>query len=79
MDKWVTALTTALELPPDVEVKTVLDVARDVAHNVERPAAPVSTYLLGVAIGGGMSPAVAVERVQELALGWSADGASDEG
>jgi hypothetical protein len=72
MDEWIEALAGVLELPSDVEVKTVLDVARDVAHNVERPAAPISTYLLGVAIGGGMSPAVAVERVQELAQGWSA-------
>ena len=72
MDEWIEALAGVLELPSDVEVKIVLDVARDVAHNVERPAAPISTYLLGVAIGGGMSPAVAVERVQELAQGWSA-------
>jgi hypothetical protein len=47
-------------------------VARDVAHNVERPAAPVTTYLVGVAVGGGMNPAVAVERVRELVQGWSA-------
>ena len=72
MDEWVEALTRVLELPPDVDVKSVLDVARDVAHNVERPAAPVSTFLVGVAVGGGMAPAVAVERVQELAQGWSA-------
>jgi hypothetical protein len=72
MDEWVQALTQALELPADVDVKSVLDVARDVAHNVERPAAPISTYLVGVAVGGGMSPADAVERVQELAQGWSA-------
>ena len=78
MDEWVKALTTALELPADVEVKTVLDIARDVAHNVERPAAPVSTYLLGVAIGGGMSPAVAAERVQQLALGWTSDSETNE-
>jgi len=79
MDDWVTALTAALELPSDVEVKTVLDIARDVAHNVERPAAPVSTYLLGVAVGGGMPPAVAFERVQQLALGWSSGAQSPEG
>jgi hypothetical protein len=72
MDEWVKALTNALELPADVDMKAVLDVARDVAHNVERPAAPISTYLVGVAVGGGMSAAVAVERVQELAQGWSA-------
>jgi hypothetical protein len=72
MDEWVTALARVLELPEDVDIRAVLDVARDVAHNVERPAAPVSTYLLGVAVGRGMSPTLAVERVQELAQGWSA-------
>jgi hypothetical protein len=72
MDEWVEALTNALELPNDVDIRVVLDVARDVAHNVERPAAPVSTYLVGVAVGRGMSPAVAAERTQELAKGWSA-------
>ncbi|MFL6070937.1 MAG: DUF6457 domain-containing protein [Actinomycetes bacterium] len=73
MNEWVEALTQALELPGDVDVKSVLDVARDVAHNVERPAAPISTYLVGVAVGGGMSQAVAVERVQQLVQGWSPD------
>jgi len=72
MDTWVDALTSALELPSAVDTETVLDVARDVAHNVERPAAPVTTYLVGVAVGGGMNPAVAVERVRELVQGWSA-------
>lgn len=72
MDNWVDALTRALELPTAVDTETVLDVARDVAHNVERRAAPVTTYLVGVAVGGGMAPEVAVERVRELVQGWSA-------
>ena len=72
MDDWVTALAEALELPKDVDVKAVLDVARDVAHNVERPAAPVSTYLVGLAVGKGMAATDAVERAQQLAVGWSA-------
>jgi hypothetical protein len=73
MDNWVEALTRALELPSTVDSDTVLDVARDVAHNVERRAAPVTTYLVGVAVGGGMAPEVAVERVRELVQGWSAE------
>ena len=73
MDEWVQAVSKALDLPADVDVKAVLDVARDVAHNVERPAAPVSTYLVGVAVGNGMSASDAVERVQQLAQGWSTD------
>ncbi|MCZ3388491.1 MAG: DUF6457 domain-containing protein [Actinomycetia bacterium] len=72
MDSWIEALTGALELPAAVDTDTVLDVARDVAHNVERRAAPLTTYLVGVAVGGGMAPEVAVERVRELVQGWSA-------
>lgn len=72
MDEWIDALARVLELRPDVDVPAVLDVAKDVAHNVERKAAPVSTFLVGVAVGGGMPVSVAVERVQELATGWSA-------
>lgn len=75
MDNWVDALTRALELPSAVDTETILDVARDVAHNVERRAAPVTTYLVGVAVGGGMTPEVAVERVRELVQGWSAEDA----
>lgn len=71
MDNWVDALTRALELPSAVDTETVLDVARDVAHNVERRAAPVTTYLVGVAVGRGMAPEVVVERVRELVQGWS--------
>ena len=72
MEEWIQALAQALELPAEVDIPAVLDVAKDVAHNVERKAAPVSTYLVGVAVGGGMPAAVAVERAQELAVGWSA-------
>jgi hypothetical protein len=49
----------------------MLDVARDVAHQVERRATPVTTYLMGVAVGGGMPEEVAVERVRALVEGWS--------
>jgi hypothetical protein len=33
------------------EVATVLRLARDVAHGVERRAAPVAAYLAGLAVG----------------------------
>jgi len=32
--------------------QVVLDLARDVAHGVARPAAPVTAFLLGLAAGG---------------------------
>jgi len=70
MNEWINALTDVLVLPKDVDARTVLDVARDVAHTVERPAAPVTTYLVGLAVGGGMSQDVAVERVRDLLNNW---------
>ncbi len=71
LDRWVTAAAAELGLEPaDVRTTAVLDVARDVAHQVLRPAAPVTAYLLGVAVGRGADPADAAERISALALRW---------
>jgi hypothetical protein len=45
-------------------------VARDAAHTVERPAAPVTAYLLGAAVARGADPAAAASAVSALAAGW---------
>jgi Domain of unknown function (DUF6457) len=50
----------------------ILDLARDVAHQVERPAAPVTSFVLGLAVGAGMSLAEAAERLRVLAATWPA-------
>jgi hypothetical protein len=52
--------------PSEVDAKLVLDLARDVAHNVERPAAPVTAYLLGLAVGRGADPAQTARRLSAL-------------
>jgi len=46
----------------------VLDMTKDVAHGVARPAAPISAYLLGLAVGraAGSGPGE-----QELAQGFA--------
>lgn len=61
---WIDELCDALDLEAEIDEALVLDVARETAHRVERPAAPVSTFLLGyaTALAGG-SP----ERAEELA------------
>ena len=53
---------------PELVTPLVLDMTRDVAHGVARPAAPISAYLLGLAVGraAGAGPG---ER--ELAQGWA--------
>lgn len=61
---WISELEQALDLETAIDERLVLDVARETAHKVVRPAAPVSTFLLGyaAALAGG-SP----EKVEELA------------
>lgn len=78
LDEWLAALAEALGLEAsEVPVGVLLDVARDVAHNVARPAAPLSTYLIGLAAARSGGSAADVERTSaiatELALGWGSD------
>jgi hypothetical protein len=71
MQEWVAAACAELELDPaEVPVPAVLDLARDVAHQVLRPGAPVSAYLLGLAVGRGADPVVATRRLSALAASW---------
>ncbi len=57
MTDWVTAVTEALGInPASVDIDAILDVARESAHGVERPAAPVSTYLMGYAVASAWIP-----------------------
>lgn len=72
LDDWTAEVCTRLELDPDSMDRTlVLDLARDVARGVARPAAPLTAYLLGVAVGRGADPATAARTVTELAEGWT--------
>ena len=54
---WLTTLSAELGTSDvtmdDDAVTTLLDLARDSAHEVERVAAPLSTFLVGVAVGRG--------------------------
>jgi hypothetical protein len=61
---WIDELCDALDLEVEVDEALILDVAREAAHRVERPAAPVSTFLLGYAsaLAGG-----SVEKTERLA------------
>jgi hypothetical protein len=73
LDSWIAAATTELGLDPgDVPTRAVLDLARDVAHGVVRPGAPVTAYLLGLAVGRGADPSDAAERLGALARSWAA-------
>ena len=64
--EWVDAARAELGLGDHVDIELLLDVARDVAHGVERRAAPVTTYLLGLAVAGGATPADAAAAVRRV-------------
>lgn len=75
LDEWTEALRAELGLDgADESQRIVLDLARVVAHAVDRPAAPVTAYLLGVAVGQGRPLAGSAARISELAAQWAAAG-----
>lgn len=72
MDTWVQTVKQELGITADVDIATILDVAKDAAHAVARPAAPVTTYLLGLAVAGGADAAEAAAKIAMLAESWDA-------
>jgi hypothetical protein len=77
MDRWVLAVSEELGLTPNLgDTRLILDLTKEVAHNVDRPAAPVAAYLVGIAVGQGKPPTQAVKCIQDLAAGW--EGNSEE-
>ncbi|MGB3605198.1 MAG: DUF6457 domain-containing protein [Gordonia sp. (in: high G+C Gram-positive bacteria)] len=67
LDPWVAELAPALGIDdPSVPTELLLDVTRDVAHSVLRPAGPITTYLIGVAVANGMAAETAAARIQEV-------------
>ena len=71
---WIDELSDVLDVETEVDEALVLDLAREAAHNVQRTAAPITTYLLGIAVGSGASSPDEIEalaaRAQLLAEKW---------
>jgi Domain of unknown function (DUF6457) len=71
LEDWADAVRTELGLEHDDAVqKTVLNLARVAAHQVDRPAAPLTAYFLGLAVGRGEPLGEAAARIQQLAQAW---------
>ncbi|MEU3793369.1 NTP transferase domain-containing protein [Streptomyces fructofermentans] len=77
LDEWITAVKDELGIDLDVDIGILLDLARDAAHGVARPAAPLTTFLVGYAAaraaGGPEAVAEAARKATALALRWAAE------
>lgn len=75
LDAWAQALRQRFDLTEeDVPIALILDLARDVANGVARPAAPFSAFVAGLVAGrrGGDPDSVrqTVAAVSMLAADW---------
>ena len=78
LDGWLAELAGELDVDvAAVDRNLLLDVARDAARGIARPAAPLTTFLVGLAAGlrGGDAAAVreASATAQRLALAHAPD------
>jgi hypothetical protein len=74
LDEWISKVCAELGLPAGTaDNDLLLGVAGDAAHAVVRPAAPLTTYLIGVAVGRGVPLSEAATRVRALAADWPAE------
>ncbi|MEU8580473.1 NTP transferase domain-containing protein [Streptomyces abikoensis] len=77
LDEWISAVKAELGIELDVDTAGLLDLARDAAHGVARPAAPLTTFLVGYAAalrGGGPEAVAEAARVAgALAERWAAE------
>ena len=80
IQEWVAAAARRLGLDlTDADrqelVTAVLDLTADIAHGVNRPAAPVTAFLVGLAAGRATDPVAAVPdkiaAVRDLASLWA--------
>ncbi|WP_331452889.1 NTP transferase domain-containing protein [Streptomyces sp. SS162] len=76
LDEWITAVKAELGIELDVDTSLLLDLARDAAHGVARPAAPLTTFLVGYAAAkaegdGPQAVAEASRKAAALADRWA--------
>jgi hypothetical protein len=71
---WIDELCDVLDIETEVDEGLVLDLARMTAKDVQTTAAPITTYLLGVAVGSTNANPEAIEllaaRAESLAAKW---------
>lgn len=71
IEEWTHLACTELGVESDeLDKESLLVLARYVARDVSGSAAPLTCYLLGIAVGRGMPHAEAMSRVSTLVERW---------
>jgi hypothetical protein len=70
LQQWLARLAEELGVadvvPDDAATRDLLDLTREAAHGVERVAGPLTTFLVGVAVGRGADVAATTEAAAAL-------------
>jgi pyrrolidone-carboxylate peptidase len=77
VEEWAPRLAAELGLDTEIDIDTILGIAGDVAHAVERKAAPVSAFVIGLAAGRAGGTPEAVARAVAVTRALAAEAAED--
>jgi hypothetical protein len=72
VDEWVSMVAKARGVAAPVEYGPILDVAKYAAHQVERPSAPITAYLVGLAVASGADAQSSADVIKALSDEWAA-------
>jgi len=73
LPEWIDQITTALGVERDlVDIDRLLEVAADVAHQVARPAVPVTMFVAGLAAASS-NPSDVLAWIEDRARAWTAE------
>ena len=73
LPEWIDQITTALGVERDlVDIDRLLEVAGDVAHQVARPAVPVTMFVAGLAAASS-NPSDVLAWIEDRARAWTAE------
>jgi len=75
IERWAEIVAGELGITSPVDVTAILDLTKEVAHGVMRPAAPIAAYLLGMIASAEPKRAAEADLViRRLASEWSLEG-----
>jgi hypothetical protein len=79
LEEWLGTVKAALGVELDVDVEGLLDMTRTAAHNVARPAAPLTAFLVGYAAAAGGGGEQAVREALAVAVRLAEERAGERG